>query len=117
MGVGCALRRIDLCHAKRNFASLDLLAQSIELRPLVRIGADKGCREADIPLRDTLEAADGREGATVTNGGDDTLTEHGSVSEPIDPLREVVPNPRRDITAPSNDDVGAKRLNQLFIFL
>ena len=71
----------------------------------------------DIPLRDALESADGREGPAVTNGGDDELIEHRSVREPIDSLREVFANARRDIIAPSNDDVGAKRRNQLFVFL
>jgi hypothetical protein len=71
----------------------------------------------DIPLWDALEAADGRESAAVTNSGDDKLFEHRSIREPIDPLREVVANPRRDIIAPSNDDVGAKRGYQCFVFL
>jgi hypothetical protein len=117
MGVGRAFRRIDLCHAKRNFAGLDLLPEPIELLELLRAGAHKGCREADIPLRDALESADGRGGAAVTNGRDDELIEHSSVHEPIDSLREVAAKPRRDIIAPANDDVGAKRRNQLFVFL
>jgi hypothetical protein len=74
-------------------------------------------REVDIPLRDTLEAADGREGAAVTNRRDDKLIEHRSVRDPIDSLREVSTNPRRNIIAPSNDNIGAKRRNQLFVFL
>ena len=117
MGVGCPFRRIDLCHAKRDFAGLDLLPEPIELLELLRVGAHKGCREVDIPLRNALESADGREGAAVKNGGDDKLIEHRSVRELIDPLREVSANPRRDIIAPSNDDIGAKRRNQLFVFL
>jgi hypothetical protein len=71
----------------------------------------------DIPLRGALEATDGREGAAVTNGGGDTLIEHGSIREPIDSLREVCANPRRDIIAPSDDDIGAKRRNRLFVRL
>ena len=63
MGVGRPFRRIDLCHAKRDFAGLDLLPESIELLKFLRVGAHEGCREVDIPLRDALEAADGREGA------------------------------------------------------
>ena len=74
-------------------------------------------READIPLRNALESADGRKGAAVTNGRDDKLIEHRSVREPINSLRKVSANPRRDIIAPSNDDIGAKRRNQLFVFL
>ena len=111
MGVGRPFRRIDLCHAKRDFACLDLLSEPIELLEFLRVGAHKGCREVDIPLRDALESADGRERAAVTNGGDDELIEHRSVREPIDPLREVSANPRRDIVAPLNDDIGAKRRN------
>src|SRR5580700_4660935 len=117
MGVGRAFRRVDLRHAKRDFARLDLLAQPIEPFPLLRIGAHPGCREADIPLRDALKAADGGKGAAVANGGDDKLIEHRSVREPIDSLREVFANPRCDIIAPTNDDVGAKRLNELLVFL
>jgi len=41
--------------------------------------------------------------------------EHRSVREPVDSLGEVSANPRRDITAPSNDDIGAKRRNQPFV--
>ena len=115
MGVGRPFRRIDLCHAKRDLAGLDLLPEPIELLELLRVGAHKGCREADILLRDALESADGREGAAVTNGGDDRVIEHRSVREPIDSLREVAAKPRRDIIAPTNDDVGAKRRNQLFV--
>ena len=117
MGVGRPLRRIDLCHAKRDFAGLDLLPEPIELLELLRVGAHRGCREVDIPLRDALESADGREGAAVANRGDDKLIKHRSVREPIDSLREVSANPRRDVIAPSNDDIGAKRRNQLFVFL
>jgi hypothetical protein len=113
VGVGRLFRRIDLRHAKRDFARLDLLAQPIELLPLLRIGAHERCREVDIPLRDALKAADGGEGATVAISGDDKLIEHPSVRDPIDALREALPNPRGDIIAPSNDDVGAKRLNEL----
>jgi hypothetical protein len=58
MGVGRPFRRIDLCHAKRDFA-----AEPIELLEFLRVGAHEGRREVDIPLRDALEAADGREGA------------------------------------------------------
>jgi len=107
MGLGSPFRRIDLRHAKRDFAGLDLLPKPIELLELLRVGAHHGCRKVDIPLRDALEAADGREGAAVTNGGDDKLIEHRSVREPIDSLREVFSNPRRDIIAPSDDDIGA----------
>lgn len=117
MGVGSPLRRIDLCHAKRDLAGLDLLPKPLELLELLGVGAHKGCREVDIPLRDALEATDGREGAAVTNRGDDKLIEHRSVREPIDSLREVAANPRRDIIAPAHDDIGAKRRNQLFVFL
>ena len=69
------------------------------------------------PLRDALEAPDGREGAAVSNGGNGKLIEHRSVREPINSLSEVAANPRRDIITPSNDDIGAKRRNQLFVFL
>ena len=62
MGVGRPFRRIDRCHAKRDFAGLDLLPEPIELLKLLRVGAHEGRREVDIPLRDALEAADGREG-------------------------------------------------------
>ena len=68
MGVGRLFWRIDLCHAKRDFAGLDLLPKPIEFLELLRVGAYKSLREVDIPLRDALEAADGREGAAVTNG-------------------------------------------------
>ena len=108
MGVGRPFRRIDLRHAKRDFAGLDLLPEPIELLEFLRVGAHEGRREVDIPLRDALEAADGREGAAVTNCEDNTLIEHRSVREPIDALREVSANPRRDIIAPPNDDIGAK---------
>jgi hypothetical protein len=104
VGVGCPFRRIDLRHAKSDLAGLDLLPEPIELLELLRVGAHKGCCEVDVPLRDALESADGRERA---NGGDDELIEHRSVREPIDPLREVSANPQRDIVAPSNDDIGA----------
>jgi hypothetical protein len=46
-----------------------------------------------------------------------TSIKHRSVREPIYSLREVSTNPRRNIIAPSNDDIGAKRRNQLFVFL
>jgi hypothetical protein len=112
MGVGRPFRRIELCYAKRDFAGLDQLPEPIELLEFLRVGAHEGRREVDIPLRDTLEAADGRECAAVANGGDDTLIEHGSVRKPIDSLREVPANSRCDIIAPSNDDVGAKRTSK-----
>ena len=108
MGVGRPFRRIDLCHAKRDFAGLDLLPEPIELLEILHVGANIGCLEVDIPLRNALESADGREGAAVTNGRDDKLIEHRSVRELIDPLREVSANPRRDIIASSDDDIGAK---------
>jgi hypothetical protein len=117
VGVGRLFGRINLRHAKRDFAGLDLLAQPIELLPLLGVGAHHGRREVDIPLRGAQEAADGGEGAAVANGGDGKLIEHRSVREPIDALRKVLPNPRRDIIAPSNDGVGAKRGNQLLVFL
>jgi hypothetical protein len=47
MGVGRLFRPIDLCHAKRDFAGLDLLPESIELLKLVRVGAHKGRREVE----------------------------------------------------------------------
>src|ERR1700677_5167172 len=93
MGVRRPLRRIDLCHTKHNFAGLDLLSEPIELLELLRVRAHKGRREVDISLRDALESADGREGAAVTNSGDDKLIEYRSVREPIDPLREMAANP------------------------
>jgi hypothetical protein len=99
------------------FAGLDLLPEPIELLEPLRVGAHKGCRETDIPLRDALESTDGCEGAAVTNGRDDKLIEHRSVCESIDSWRKVTANPRRGIIAPTNDDVGAKRRNQLFVFL
>ena len=71
----------------------------------------------DIPLRSALEATDGVESPAVTNGGDDKLLEHRSVREPIDSLREVLANPRCNIIAPANYDVGAKRRDELFVFL
>jgi hypothetical protein len=43
-----------------------------ELLEFLRVGAHSdfaGLDQLDIPLRDTLEAADGREGAAVTNRG------------------------------------------------
>ena len=43
----------------------------------------------DVPLRDALESANGREGAAVTNCGDDKFIERRSVREPIDPLRKL----------------------------
>ena len=108
MGVGRPFRRIDLRHAKGDLAGLDLLPEPIELFELLCVRAHKGCCEVDVPLRDALKSADGREGAAVTNGGDDEFIEHRSVREPIDSLREMSSNPRRDVIAPSNDDVGAK---------
>src|SRR5271154_5018688 len=105
MGVGRPFRWIDLCHAKRDFAGLDLLPEPIELLELLRVRAHLGCREVDIPLRDTRESADGGEGPAVTNGRDHKFIEQGSVREPIDALREAAANPRRDIVAPSNDDI------------
>ena len=117
MGVGRPFWRIDLCQTKCDFAGLDLLPEPIELLEFLRVGAHEGRREVDIPLRDALEAADGREGAAVTNCGDDKLIKHRPVREPIDSLREVSTNPRRDIIAPSNDNIGAKRLDQPFVFL
>ena len=92
------------------------MPEPIELLKFLRVGAYEGRREVDIPLRDALEAADGREGAAVTNRGDDKLIKHRSVREPIDSLREAT-NPRRDIIASSNDNIGAKQLNQPFVFL
>jgi hypothetical protein len=41
MGVGRSLRRIDLCHAKRDFAGLDLLPEPIELLELLRVMAER----------------------------------------------------------------------------
>src|SRR5208283_5357364 len=117
MGLGSPFRRIDLRYAKRDFAGLDLLPKPIELLEILRVGAHPGCRKVDIPLRDALEAADGSEGAAVTNGGDDKPIKHRTVREPIDSLREVFSNPGRNIIAPSDDDIGAKRRNQLFVFL
>src|ERR1700722_13642769 len=117
MGVGRLFRRINLRHAKRDFAGLNQLPEASELLPLVRIGAHPGWREADIPLRYALKAADGGESAVVANSGDDERIEHRSIREPIDALREVFANPRRNIIAPANDDVGAKRLYELFVFL
>jgi hypothetical protein len=38
-------------------------------------------REVDIPLRDALEAADGREGSAITNGWNDKLVKHCSVRD------------------------------------
>ena len=63
-----------------------------------------------------LKTADGGEAAAVADGGDHKLVEHGSVREPIDALGKVFAKPRRDIIAPSNDDVGAERRDQLFVF-
>src|ERR1700684_3737739 len=97
MGVGRPFRRIDLCHAKRDFAGIDLLPKPIEFLEFVRVGAHKGCCEPDIPLRDALEAADGRKGASVTNRGDDKLIEHRSVRESVHSLREVAANQGRDM--------------------
>ena len=37
-------------------------------------------------------------------------------ASPINSLREVFANAQRNIIAPSNDDVGAERRNQLFVF-
>jgi len=42
MGVGRPFRRIDLRHAKRDFAGLDLLPKPIELLELLRVGTHKG---------------------------------------------------------------------------
>jgi hypothetical protein len=67
MGVGRAFRRIDLRHAKRDLAVLDLLPKPIELLEFLRVGAHKGRREVDLPLRNALETTDGREGAAVAN--------------------------------------------------
>ena len=58
MGVGRPFRRIDLCHAKRDFAGLDLLPEPIELLEILHVGAHKGCLEVDIPLRNALEIRD-----------------------------------------------------------
>src|SRR5580698_5175960 len=116
MGVGRLFRRIDIRHAKRDVASLDQLPETIELFPLVRIGAHPGWREADIALRDTLKATDGGKGPALANGGDDECVEHRAVREPIDALREMFAKPRRDIIAPANDDVRAKRGDQLLVF-
>jgi hypothetical protein len=69
MGVGRPFRRIGLCHAKCDFAGLDQLPEPIELLPLLHVRAHESRREPNIPLRDALEAADGREGAAVTNRG------------------------------------------------
>jgi len=117
MGIGRPFRRIDLCDAKHDHACLDLLPEPIELLELLCVGPYRGCREVDIPLRSALEAADGVESPAVTNGGDDKLLEHRSVREPIDSLREVLANPRCNIIAPANYDVGAKRRDELFVFL
>jgi hypothetical protein len=88
MGVGRPFRRIELRHAKLDFAGLNQLPEPIELLEFLGVGAYEGRRETDIPLRDTLEAADGREGAAVTNRGDDKLIKHRSVRKPIDSLTE-----------------------------
>ena len=93
MGVGRPFRRINRCHAKRDFAGVNLLPEPIELLELLRVRAHHGCRKVDIPLRGAQEAADGGEGAAVANRGDDTLVEHRSVREPIDSLREVAAKP------------------------
>jgi hypothetical protein len=57
MGVGSPFRRIDFCHAKRDFACLDLLPEPVELLELLRVVGHPRCREVDVPLRDALEAA------------------------------------------------------------
>jgi hypothetical protein len=117
MGLASSLRRIDLRHAKRDLAILHQATEPIELLPLLRVGAHEGGREADIALRDALKAADGGKGAAVANGGDDKLIEHRTVREPIDAFGQALANSRRDITAPSNDDIGAKRRNKPLVFL
>ena len=117
MGVGRPFWRIDLRYAKRDFAGFDLAPKPIELLEFVCVGAHPGCGKADIPLRNALEAADGREGAAIANGGDDMLIEHRAIREPIDSLSEVAANAGRDIISPSDDNIGAMRRNQLFIFL
>ena len=38
-------------------------------------------------------------------------------ASPSTPSREVLADPRRDVVAPSDDDVGAERRDQLFVFL
>ena len=66
MGVSRPLRRVDLRHAKGDLAGLDLLSEPIELFELLCVRAHEGCCEVDVPLRNALESADGREGAAVT---------------------------------------------------
>lgn len=117
MGVSGPFRWIDLRDTQRDLAGFDLLPKSIELFELVRVRAHKGCREVDVPLRDTLEAADRRERTAVTNGGDDTFIEHRTVRESVDASRKAFAKPRSDIIASSDHDIGAERCNQPFIFL
>src|SRR5208337_5595414 len=107
----------DFRHARRDLAGLGLLPEPLKLLKLLRVGGYKGCGEANISLRNALEATDRRKGAAVTNGGDGKLIEQCPVREPIDTLGEVVANPRGNIIAPSDDDIGAKRRNQLLVFL
>ncbi len=117
MGLGRPFRRIDLRHAKRDFAGLDLLPKPVQLLELLSVCEHPGRGKADIWQWDALEAADGREGAAVTNGGNDERVEHRFICEPIDSLGEALSNPRRNIVAPSDDDIGAERGDQLFVIL
>jgi hypothetical protein len=78
-GAASRIRRIDLRDAKCDFAGLDQLPETIELLEFLRVGTHESRREVDIPLRDALEAADGRESPGVTNAGDDALIEHRKV--------------------------------------
>ena len=82
MGVGRLFRRIHLCHAKRDFAGFNLSPELIQLFELLRVRAHEGRREVDIPLRNALEAADGREGAAVTNSRDDKLVSTAPSASP-----------------------------------
>jgi len=69
IGVGRPFRRIDLRHAKRDYAGLDLAPEPVALLELKRVVAHPGGREADIPLRGAQEAANRGEGAAVANRG------------------------------------------------
>ena len=84
MGVCRPFRRIDLSDAERDFVRFDLLPKPIKPLVFLCVGAHKGCREVDIPLRDALEATDGCESTAVTNCWNDKLIEHRTVREFVD---------------------------------
>ena len=90
-------------------AGLRQLSETVEFLELAIVFAHPGGREADVSLRHSLETPHGRERTTVPNRGYGQLVQDGAVGEAVHALRKVLEDPRSDVTAPADDDVGAER--------